>query len=76
MHGRGKAVARGLKVPGFVKTSLAPGSKVVTEYLSKAGLLPDLEALGFLREQQTLAFGVDIGLDPVARSDLVRCHQI
>jgi aconitate hydratase len=42
-----KAVARGLKVPGFVKTSLAPGSKVVTEYLSKAGLLPDLEALGF-----------------------------
>ncbi|HET7293137.1 MAG TPA: aconitate hydratase AcnA [Vicinamibacteria bacterium] len=42
-----KAVARGLKVPGYVKTSLAPGSKVVTEYLSKAGLLPDLEALGF-----------------------------
>jgi aconitate hydratase len=42
-----KAVARGLKVPGYVKTSLAPGSKVVTEYLAKSGLLPDLEKLGF-----------------------------
>jgi aconitate hydratase len=42
-----KAVARGLKVPGYVKTSLAPGSKVVTEYLAKSGLTPDLEALGF-----------------------------
>jgi len=42
-----KAVARGLKVPGYVKTSLAPGSKVVTAYLQKSGLLPDLEALGF-----------------------------
>jgi aconitate hydratase len=42
-----KAVRRGLRVPAHVKTSLAPGSKVVTEYLRKAGLLPDLEALGF-----------------------------
>ena len=42
-----KAVARGLRVPPHVKTSLAPGSKVVTEYLSKAGLLKDLEALNF-----------------------------
>jgi len=42
-----KAVAWGLKVPAYVKTSLAPGSKVVTEYLQKAGLLKDLEALGF-----------------------------
>jgi aconitate hydratase len=42
-----KAVAKGLKVPGYVKTSLAPGSKVVTEYLNHAKLLPDLEALGF-----------------------------
>ena len=42
-----KAVARGLKVPPYVKTSLAPGSKVVTEYLQKAGLMKDLEALGF-----------------------------
>ena len=42
-----KAAARGLKVPGYVKTSLAPGSKVVTEYLRQADLMKDLEALGF-----------------------------
>jgi aconitate hydratase len=42
-----KAVARGLRVPPYVKTSLAPGSKVVTRYLATSGLLPDLEALGF-----------------------------
>jgi aconitate hydratase len=38
---------RGLRVKPWVKTSLAPGSRVVTEYLSRAGLLKDLEALGF-----------------------------
>ena len=42
-----KAVDRGLKVPPYVKTSLAPGSKVVTEYLKEAGLLDSLAALGF-----------------------------
>jgi aconitate hydratase len=42
-----KAVARGLRVGPRVKTSLAPGSRVVTEYLTKAGLLSDLETLGF-----------------------------
>src|SRR5690606_40018102 len=42
-----KAVEKGLKVPAYVKTSLAPGSRVVTEYLKNAGLLPSLEALGF-----------------------------
>jgi aconitate hydratase len=42
-----KAVALGLSVGPRVKTSLAPGSRVVTEYLSKAGLLTDLETLGF-----------------------------
>ncbi|MCS6997465.1 MAG: aconitate hydratase AcnA [Casimicrobiaceae bacterium] len=42
-----KAVERGLKVKPHVKTSLAPGSRVVTEYLAKAGLLPYLEQLGF-----------------------------
>jgi aconitate hydratase len=41
------ARARGLKSKPWVKTSLAPGSRVVTEYLTKAGLLTDLEALGF-----------------------------
>jgi aconitate hydratase len=42
-----KAVERGLRVPPFVKTSMAPGSKVVTNYLNEAGLTPYLEALGF-----------------------------
>lgn len=42
-----KAVARGLRKPAFVKSSLTPGSLVVTEYLKKAGLLESLEALGF-----------------------------
>ncbi|HVO07074.1 MAG TPA: aconitate hydratase AcnA, partial [Burkholderiaceae bacterium] len=42
-----KAVQAGLKVPPHVKTSLAPGSRIVTEYLTKAGLLPYLEQLGF-----------------------------
>jgi aconitate hydratase len=42
-----KAAARGLRVPAHVKTSLAPGSKVVTEYLQHAGLMKDLETLGF-----------------------------
>ena len=42
-----KAAERGLKVPASVKTSLAPGSKVVTEYLRKSGLLEDLDRLGF-----------------------------
>jgi aconitate hydratase len=42
-----KAVQAGLKVPSYVKTSLAPGSRVVTEYLKKAKLLPYLEKLGF-----------------------------
>ena len=41
------AVERGIKVKPWVKTSLAPGSKVVTEYLRKAGLMPALEQLGF-----------------------------
>jgi len=42
-----KAVERGLAVRPWVKTSLAPGSKVVTRYLDEAGLTPHLEALGF-----------------------------
>jgi aconitate hydratase len=42
-----KAVEKGLKSQPWVKTSLAPGSKVVTEYLNKAGLTPYLEALNF-----------------------------
>jgi aconitate hydratase len=42
-----KAVERGLSVKPWVKTSLAPGSKVVTEYLKAAGLMDSLEKLGF-----------------------------
>jgi len=48
-----KAVEKGLKVPAFVKTSLAPGSKVVIDYLKDAELLPYLERLGF----HLVAFG-------------------
>ncbi|MGN6484553.1 MAG: aconitate hydratase, partial [Thermomicrobiales bacterium] len=48
-----KAVERGLKVPPYVKTSLAPGSQVVTRYLERAGVTPYLDALGF----QTVGYG-------------------
>ena len=47
------AVRKGLKVPAHVKTSLAPGSKVVLRYLEDSGLRPYLEALGF----QLVGFG-------------------
>ncbi len=42
-----KAVAAGLRVKPHIKTSLAPGSRIVTEYLASTGLLPHLEQLGF-----------------------------
>jgi aconitate hydratase len=42
-----KAVEKGLRSAAWVKTSLAPGSKVVTDYLAKSGLTPYLDALGF-----------------------------
>ncbi len=48
-----KAVERGLHVPKQVKTSLAPGSRVVTEYLNATGLTPYLDQLGF----QTVGYG-------------------
>ncbi len=48
-----KAVARGLKVPAHVKTSLAPGSRVVTDYYNRANLTEYLDALGF----QTVGYG-------------------
>ncbi|MBL9087584.1 MAG: aconitate hydratase AcnA [Planctomycetia bacterium] len=48
-----KAVEKGLKTAPWVKTSLAPGSRVVTDYLEKAGLAPHLDALGF----QTVGYG-------------------
>ena len=48
-----KAVERGLKVPSYVKTSLAPGSRVVSDYLDKAGLTQSLRQLGF----ETVGYG-------------------
>ncbi|TKB26935.1 aconitate hydratase AcnA [Desulfopila sp. IMCC35006] len=42
-----EAVKRGIKVPGYVKTSFAPGSKAVSRYLGETGLMPYFEALGF-----------------------------
>jgi len=48
-----KAVEKGLKVPEYVKTSLAPGSRVVNDYLDKAGLTEYLDKLGF----QTVGYG-------------------
>jgi aconitate hydratase len=42
-----KAVEKGLQVPDFVKTSLAPGSRVVIDYLKSAGLMESLDQLGF-----------------------------
>jgi len=42
-----KAKQLGINVKPWVKTSLAPGSQVVTDYLEKAGLMDDLESLGF-----------------------------
>jgi aconitate hydratase len=48
-----KATERGLKVNPLVKTSLAPGSRVVTDYLTKTGLQPYLDQLGF----QTVGYG-------------------
>ena len=44
---QGKQLQLGLAPKGYVKRSLAPGSKVVTDYLAKSGLLQDLDALGF-----------------------------
>ncbi|MBV1797317.1 aconitate hydratase AcnA [Siccirubricoccus sp. G192] len=48
-----KAAAKGMRTQPWVKTSLAPGSQVVTEYLDKSGLTKDLDALGF----QTVGYG-------------------
>ncbi|HEV7768624.1 MAG TPA: aconitate hydratase [Thermoanaerobaculia bacterium] len=73
-----KAVERGLEVPKVVKTSLAPGSRVVTEYYRKSGLQPYLDKLGF----HTVGYGCTtcIGnsgpLDPrvedvITRHDLI-----
>src|SRR5690606_39458802 len=53
-----RAVEAGLKVPKHIKTSLAPGSRVVAEFLSKTGLLPYLKKLGF----DVAAYGCTTGI--------------
>ncbi len=70
------AVERGLKVPPFVKTSLAPGSRVVTDYLDAADLSSSLDALGF----HTVGYGCttcigNSGPLPTAVSDAIGEHD-
>ncbi len=73
-----KAVQAGLKVQPHIKTSLAPGSRIVTEYLTETGLLPYLEKLGFALAGYgcTTCIGNAGDLTPeindaIAKSDLV-----
>ena len=75
-----KAVEQGLSVRPHIKTSLAPGSRVVTEYLTKGGLLPYLEKLGFYLAGYgcTTCIGNAGPLDPqieeaVVKNDLIAC---
>ena len=78
-----KAHARGLVSKPWVKTSLAPGSRVVTDYLQKAGLMKDLEALGFY----TVGYGCTTCIgnsgplkpeisDAVKTGDLIACSVL
>lgn len=77
------ALAKGLMVKPWVKTSLAPGSKVVTDYLAKAGLQDDLDALGF----NLVGYGCTTCIgnsgpvapaiaDAIAEGDLVACSVL
>jgi aconitate hydratase len=78
-----RAVARGLRTKPWVKTSLAPGSRVVTDYLAEAGLMEPLEALGYhlvgygcttcIGNSGPLLDGVS---DAVSRSDLAVCSVL
>ncbi len=77
------AVQRGLKVKPWVKTSLAPGSQVVTDYLTAAGLQNDLDALGFdlVGYGCTTCIGNSGPLpeeisDAIAEQDLVACSVL
>ncbi|MBN2291572.1 MAG: aconitate hydratase AcnA, partial [Pirellulales bacterium] len=78
-----KAVEKGLTVKPYVKTSLAPGSRVVTDYLQRAGLDKPLDALGF----QTVGYGCTTCIgnsgplpgpvaDAVTSGDLVACSVL
>jgi aconitate hydratase len=77
------AVRRGLRVKPWVKTSLAPGSTVVTEYLERAALMPYLEALGFhlVGYGCTTCIGNSGPLNPaivdaIKEGDLVACSVL
>ncbi|MGI8812157.1 MAG: aconitate hydratase [Pyrinomonadaceae bacterium] len=72
-----KAVERGMKVPAYVKTSLAPGSRVVTEYLEKAGLQKYLDEIGFnlVGYGCTTCIGNSGPLDPAIEDEVVE-HDI
>ncbi|MEP6847320.1 MAG: aconitate hydratase [Acidobacteriota bacterium] len=68
-----KAVEKGMKVPAFVKTSLAPGSRVVTEYLNKTGLQKYLDQIGFelVGYGCTTCIGNSGPLDPAIEEQIV-----
>jgi aconitate hydratase len=68
-----KAAERGMKVPPYVKTSLAPGSRVVTEYLEKTGLQQFLDQVGFnlVGYGCTTCIGNSGPLDPSIESEIV-----
>jgi aconitate hydratase len=75
-----KAVEKGLTVRPHIKTSLAPGSRVVTDYLTKGGLMPYLEKLGFYLAGYgcTTCIGNAGPLDPqleeaVVKNDVIAC---
>ncbi len=77
------ALKKGLKVKPWVKTSLAPGSQVVTDYLEKAGVQDDLDALGFTLAGYgcTTCIGNSGPLDPaiskaVNDNDLIACSVL
>ena len=72
-----KAVERGLSVPSYVKASFAPGSRVVTDYLARAGLQPYLDRLGFhlVGYGCTTCIGNSGPLDP-AIEEAVTGHDI
>jgi aconitate hydratase len=72
-----KAVERGLHVKPYVKTSLAPGSRAVTEYLQKAGVTPYLEQLGFFLVGYgcTTCIG-NSGPLPAPVEDAIREHEL
>ncbi|MBK7393496.1 MAG: aconitate hydratase [Chloracidobacterium sp.] len=72
-----KANALGMKVPPYVKTSLAPGSRVVTEYLNKTGLQEHLDAVGFelVGYGCTTCIGNSGPLDPAIEEEVVE-HDI